>query len=86
MKVARLAALGRPILEYWASCWDPYREGNINALDRVQKKEATFAYRMKYSVWETLAQHRKIARICPIFIAYDGEPVWKSIGDRLKGP
>jgi len=32
-----------PILEYGASCWDPYREGLINALDRVQKKEAKFA-------------------------------------------
>jgi len=28
------------ILEYGASCWDPYKEGQINALDRVQKKAA----------------------------------------------
>ena len=26
------------ILEYGAACWDPYREGQISALDRVQKK------------------------------------------------
>ena len=25
-----------PILEYGAACWDPYREGQIHALDRVQ--------------------------------------------------
>jgi len=25
----------RPILEYGAACWDPYREGQIYALDRV---------------------------------------------------
>jgi len=31
-------SLVRPILEYGATCWDPYREGQINALDRVQKK------------------------------------------------
>ena len=33
----------RPILEYGASCWDPYKEGQINALDRVQKIAAKFA-------------------------------------------
>ena len=26
-----------PILEYGAVCWDPYREGQISVLDRVQK-------------------------------------------------
>jgi len=31
-------SLVRPILEYGAACWDPYREGQIRALDRVQKK------------------------------------------------
>ena len=30
-------SLARPILEYGAACWDPYREGQITALDRVQK-------------------------------------------------
>jgi hypothetical protein len=33
----------RPILEYGAACWDPYRECQINALDRLQKKAAKFA-------------------------------------------
>ena len=33
-------SLVRPILEYGATCWDPYREGQISALDRVQKKAA----------------------------------------------
>jgi len=32
--------LVRPILEYGAACWDPYREGQIRALDRVQNKAA----------------------------------------------
>jgi hypothetical protein len=27
--------LVRPILEYGAACWDPYRKGQVNALDRV---------------------------------------------------
>ena len=33
----------RPILEYRVPCWDTYREGQINALDCVQKKAAKFA-------------------------------------------
>jgi hypothetical protein len=28
-------SLVRPILEYGAACWDPYRKGQVNALDRV---------------------------------------------------
>jgi hypothetical protein len=32
------------ILEYGAACWDPYREGQIIALDRVRKKATKFAH------------------------------------------
>jgi len=31
-------ALVRPILEYGAVCWDPYREGQVSALNRVQRE------------------------------------------------
>jgi len=37
-------------------------KGQINALDRVQKKAAQFTNHMKDSDWETLAQRRTIAR------------------------
>ena len=37
-------SLVRPILEYGVACWDPYREGQIYALDKVQKKGAKFAH------------------------------------------
>ena len=64
-----------------------YREGQINPLDRMQNKAAKFAAnRTNVSVWETLAQHRKTARICALFKAFTGERAWKSIGDSLKGP
>ena len=53
----------RPILEYGAVCWDPYREGQVSALNRVPKREAKFANNVNESVWETLAQRRLIARI-----------------------
>ena len=34
----------RPNLEYEAACWDPYRECQIIALDRVQNKAAKLAH------------------------------------------
>ena len=72
------------ILENGAFCWDPYSEGQINALDRVQKKVAKFANHMSDSVWETLVQLRKITGICVLFKAYTGEQAWQSTGDRLQ--
>jgi hypothetical protein len=68
----------RPILEYGAACWDPYRKGQINALEHV-KDMAKFAHHTcrNDSHWETLTQRRKIARICALFKAYTGERAWK---------
>ena len=79
-------SLVRPILEYGAACWDPYREGQISALDMVQKKAAKFAHHRKSPNWETLASRRKLSRICALFRAYSGERAWKPIGDRLQRP
>jgi hypothetical protein len=44
-------SLVRPILEYGAAYWDPFGEGQINALDRLQKKEAKFANLTNESNW-----------------------------------
>jgi len=52
-------------------------------LDRVQKKAAQFANHTKDIDWETLAQHRTIARLCANFMAYTGEQAWKVIRARL---
>ena len=79
-------SLVRPILEYGAACWDPYREGQISALDRVQKKAAKFAHHKNSPNWETLASRRNLSRICALFKAYSGESAWKPIGDRLERP
>jgi hypothetical protein len=38
------------------------------------------------SDWESLAQHRKIARICALYKSYTGERAWRTIGDRLQAP
>jgi len=76
----------RPILEYGAECWDPYREGQISALDRVQKIAAKFAHYTNSPNWETLASRRKLSRICALFQSYSGETAWKPIVDRLQRP
>ena len=65
-------ALVRPTLEYGAVCWDPYREGRVRALNRVQTRAAKFANNINESGWETLAHRILIARICAIFKAYTG--------------
>jgi hypothetical protein len=79
-------SLVRPILEYGAACWDPYREGQIIALDRVQKKAAKFAHHTNSSNWGTSASRRKLSRICALFKAYSEERAWKAIGDKLQRP
>jgi len=48
-----------------------------------ENRAAKFANQTNDSVWENLAQRRKIARICARFQAYTGERAWKAIGDRF---
>jgi hypothetical protein len=66
-------SLVRPILEYGAACWDPNRECQLNVLDRVQNKAAKFVHHTRGLDWESLAQRRKIARMCALFKATRGE-------------
>jgi hypothetical protein len=58
--------LVRTILEYGAACRDPYRKGQVNALDRVQNIAAKFAHHRNDSSLETLTQRREIAHICAL--------------------
>ena len=62
-------SLVRPILEYGAACWNLYGEGQISALDRVQKQAAKFAHHKNSPKWETLASRRKLSRICALLKA-----------------
>ena len=73
-------ALVRPILVYGAVCWDSYREGQVSALNRVQKRAAKFANNINESGWETLAQHRLIARICAFSRHTPGDRLGKRFG------
>jgi hypothetical protein len=60
-------ALVWPRLEYGAVCWDPHRVGQVSALNRVQNSAAKFAHNTNETGWETLAQRRRITRICALF-------------------
>ena len=55
-------------------------------LDRVQNLAAKFAHLSGGPDWESLAQLRKIARMCALYKAYKGERSWKTIGARLQAP
>ena len=76
----------RPILEYEAACWDPYREGQKRELDRGQRKAAKSAYHINIPEWETLESRKKIARIGALYKAFSGERAWMGIGNTLKRP
>jgi hypothetical protein len=65
---------------------DLYREGQINALDRVQRKAAKFANLTNASDWDTLAQRRTVACLCTLLKASNGERAWKATGARLHRP
>jgi len=67
----------RPIFEYGAVCWDPYR-GQVSPLNQVQKRAANFANNINESGWESLAQPRLIGRICTLFKVYTGETGFES--------
>jgi hypothetical protein len=75
----------RPIPEYGAVCWDPHREGQAGALDRLQKRAATFA-NTDQTRWETLAECRMVARLYALYKTYTGGRAWKATGDKLPRP
>jgi len=39
-------ALVRPVLGYGVMCWDPYREGQVSTLNRLQKRATKFSSNM----------------------------------------
>jgi len=58
-----------PVHVNGSACWDPFREGQINALEQVQKKAAQYTNHTNDSDWETLAHHRTIPHLCALFKA-----------------
>ncbi len=85
-------SLVRPILEYASAGWDPYRLGQIEELEKIQKKANKFINK-GYSASsnppepiESLSVRRKKARLCCLFKAYSKSPAWAEITKRLGSP
>ena len=84
IKKQAYTSLGRPILEYAASVWDPFEEKHIGKLEGIQNAAARFIkndYRFKASVstmkhdleLQTLQERRFIARNVQLFKAIKGD-------------
>jgi hypothetical protein len=70
-KLLAYTALLRMILQYGAVCWDPYREGQVGALNCLQKRAAKFT-NMDQTGWEKFAERRMVARLCALYKTYTG--------------
>jgi len=68
-----LHIIGSPILENGSTSWDPCRERQISALDRIQKYAAQFIIHTKDLDCEHLAQPRMITRLYVSFKTYSVE-------------
>jgi hypothetical protein len=76
-KTKELAYLSliRPLTEYGAVCWDPYRQNQIDALEHVQCRAAKFVRmggghgddRVNALGWEPLESRRRKARLRALF-------------------
>jgi hypothetical protein len=63
-----------------------YWECHISSLELYKTTAAKFAPYSGGTDWESLAQRRKIARMCALYKAYIGERAWKEIRNRLQAP
>ena len=78
LKQTAYKAMVRPVLEYASTVWDPYKEGQINKIEAVQRRSARFVlnqYKATASVstmlhhlgWSTLQTRRTIARLTMLY-------------------
>ena len=78
LKETAYISLVRSVLEYSCSVWDPYLEGDIQRIEKIQRKAARFVkkdYQKTSSVtsmlkdlgWETLQQRRKYNRLTMMY-------------------
>ena len=65
MKSLAYTSLVRPIFEYGAACWNPYREWQMSALDQVQNKAAKFAHHSEVqtgNLWHSVGRQNECVR------------------------
>ena len=82
-------SLIRPVLEYASAAWDPYKKGQINELQRIQRKALKFinlgGNHNNLLAIESLEVRRKRARLGCLFKAVKNEPAWRDIQERIGG-
>ncbi|KAJ4426240.1 hypothetical protein ANN_27052 [Periplaneta americana] len=79
--------LVRPIMEYGAVGWDPYRQNQIDSIEKVQRKAAKYVKMgkghgeeiVKYLGWELLKSRRRKTRLTALFKAQMGHKAWTDI-------
>ncbi|KAJ4449513.1 hypothetical protein ANN_00913 [Periplaneta americana] len=79
-------SLVRPVMEYGAACWDPYRLEHIKTLEKIQKRALKCCRKNSPLKWDTLTDRRTRIRLCALFKTYRGEPAWREIKNRLQPP
>ncbi|KAJ4426704.1 hypothetical protein ANN_26502 [Periplaneta americana] len=79
-------SLVRPVMEYGAACWDPYRLEHIKTLEKIKKRALKCCRKNSPLKWDTLTDRRTRIRLCALFKTYRGEPAWRDIKNRLQPP
>ncbi|KAJ4437846.1 hypothetical protein ANN_13784 [Periplaneta americana] len=79
-------SLVRPVMEYGATCWDPYRLEHIKTLEKIKKRALKCCLKNSPLKWDTLMDRRTRIRLCALFKTYRGEPAWREIKNRLQPP
>ena len=80
VKAATYTTVVRPVMEYAAPVWDPYRQADIKALEEVQLRAARYLFNdyttrtpgcvtdmVKDLEWESLQVIRHISRLCSLY-------------------
>ncbi|KAJ4452158.1 hypothetical protein ANN_03676 [Periplaneta americana] len=86
--------LVRPIMEYGAVGWDPYRRNQIDSIEKVQRRAAKYVKVgkrhgeeiVKDLGWEFLESRRRKTRLTALFKAQTGHKAWTDINARLVTP
>ncbi|KAJ4446126.1 hypothetical protein ANN_12818 [Periplaneta americana] len=60
----------RPVMEYGAACWDPYRLEHIKTLEKIQKRALKCCRKNSPLKWDTLTDRRTRIRLCALFKTY----------------
>ncbi|KAJ4446635.1 hypothetical protein ANN_13332 [Periplaneta americana] len=63
-------SLVRPVMEYGAACWDPYRLEHIKTLEKIQKRALKCCRKNSPLKWDTLKDRRTRIRLCALFKTY----------------